>query len=145
MSRHVWNSWKKWGGSFSPLRFQKCYHIRHNLRGCDQSCDTRLYERFKKCTSPKRAAHRTTWRVNITCNISFNILHTKEMFFNIMYVCSPQHRAMRLLSRRYDLTNTGYKVLEIIFFSYCYHTYIVNERWKNDYIHYNTSVNKSPV
>ena len=35
------------------------------------------------------------------------------MFFNIMYVCSPQHRAMRLLSRRYDLTNTGYKFLEI--------------------------------
>ena len=30
-----------------------------------------------------------------------------------MYVCSPQHRAMRLLSRRYDLTNTGYKFLEI--------------------------------
>jgi len=31
-----------------------------------------------------------------------------------MYVvCSPQHRAMRLLSRRYDLTNTGYKYLEI--------------------------------
>ncbi|XP_018357063.1 PREDICTED: uncharacterized protein LOC108757158 [Trachymyrmex septentrionalis] len=26
---------------------------------------------------------------------------------------SPQHRAMRLLSRRYDLTNTGYKFLEI--------------------------------
>ena len=35
------------------------------------------------------------------------------MFFNIMYVRSPQHRAMRLLSRRYDLTNTGYKFLEI--------------------------------
>ena len=34
-------------------------------------------------------------------------------FFNIMYVRSPQHRAMRLLSRRYDLTNTGYKFLEI--------------------------------
>ena len=30
-----------------------------------------------------------------------------------MYVRSPQHRAMRLLSRRYDLTNTGYKFLEI--------------------------------
>ena len=29
-----------------------------------------------------------------------------------MYVCSPQHRAMRLLNRRY-LTNTGYKFLEI--------------------------------
>ena len=30
-----------------------------------------------------------------------------------MYVCNPQHRAMCLLSRRYDLTNTGYKFLEI--------------------------------
>ncbi|XP_018343881.1 PREDICTED: uncharacterized protein LOC108749592 [Trachymyrmex septentrionalis] len=28
-------------------------------------------------------------------------------------ICNPQHRAMRLLSRRYDLTNTGYKFLEI--------------------------------
>ena len=37
----------------------------------------------------------------------------KKTFFNIMYVCSPQHRAMRLLSRRYNLTNTGYKFLEI--------------------------------
>jgi len=30
-----------------------------------------------------------------------------------MYVCSPQHRAMLLLSRCYDLTNRGYKFLEI--------------------------------
>ena len=30
-----------------------------------------------------------------------------------MYVHSTEHRAVRLLSRRYDLTNTGYKFLEI--------------------------------
>ena len=30
-----------------------------------------------------------------------------------MYVCSPEHSAMRLLRRRYDLTNTGFKFLEI--------------------------------
>ena len=66
---------------------------------------------LKKCTSPKRAAHRTTWRMNITCKFQHSI-HKKNVFF-LHYVCSPQHRAMRLLSRRYDLTNTGYKFLEI--------------------------------
>ena len=30
-----------------------------------------------------------------------------------MYVHNTEHRAVRLLSRRYDLTNTGYKFLEI--------------------------------
>ncbi|KYN11433.1 hypothetical protein ALC57_16414, partial [Trachymyrmex cornetzi] len=29
------------------------------------------------------------------------------------YIYSMEHRAMRLLSRRYDLTATGYKYLEI--------------------------------
>ena len=30
-----------------------------------------------------------------------------------MYIHNTEHRAVRLLSRRYDLTNTGYKFLEI--------------------------------
>ena len=30
-----------------------------------------------------------------------------------MYVHSTEYRAVRLLSRHYDLTNTGYKFLEI--------------------------------
>ena len=42
------------------------------------------------------------------------MFYTKErFFFNIMYVHSTEHRAVRLLSRRYDLTNMGYKFLEI--------------------------------
>jgi len=35
------------------------------------------------------------------------------MLFNITYVHSMQHRAVHLLRRRYDLTATGYKYLEI--------------------------------
>ena len=46
-------------------------------------------------------------------HVSFNVLYTKETLFNITYVHSMEHRAVRLLSRRYDLTTTGYKYLEI--------------------------------
>ena len=45
-------------------------------------------------------------------HVSFNVLYTKETLFNIMYV-HMEHRAMCLLSKRYDLTATGYKYLEI--------------------------------
>ncbi|KYM85799.1 hypothetical protein ALC53_04383 [Atta colombica] len=37
----------------------------------------------------------------------------KETLFNITYVYSIEHRAVCLLSRRYDLTAMGYKFLEI--------------------------------
>ena len=32
------------------------YHVRHNLRGCNQSCDTRLYERLKKIYFAKESS-----------------------------------------------------------------------------------------
>jgi len=57
--------------------------------------------------------------MNKTCILNFlnefrelfdQYIHKRNVF---MYVHSIEHRAVRLLSRRYDLTATGYEYLEI--------------------------------
>ncbi|XP_011050933.1 PREDICTED: uncharacterized protein LOC105144003 [Acromyrmex echinatior] len=56
-----------------------------------ESCDTRLYERLK------------------------NVLHQREQCIETKKDCSNimEHRAVRLLNRRYDLMTTGTSIYEI--------------------------------
>jgi len=63
---------------------------------------------WKKCTSLKTVTHHTKWRrTAVTCKFQCSI-HKRNVFiiifFNITYVHSMKHHAVRLLSRRY-----GYK------------------------------------
>jgi len=53
-------------------------------------------------------------------SVSYDVKKEYNMFYhihkrnvNIVYVHSMEHRAVRLLSKRYDLTATGYKFLEL--------------------------------
>jgi len=97
---------KRGEGSASLLQFQKYYHVRYNLRGYSQSCHT--HERLKKMYFAKESSA-STWRRNII----YKFYTQKErFFFNITYVHSTEHRAVHLM-RHYNLTNTGYKFLEI--------------------------------
>ena len=72
-------------------------------------------------------------------------MHKKETFFNIMYVHSMEHHAMRLLSKRYDLTNTAtnfwkLKLMSIEFYveivlgnNYRHELSLSLETWKDFY------------
>jgi len=84
------------------LRLQKYYHIDQNLRGCNQSCIPACTNGWKMYLVKESSA---LYEVKKEYNVNVSTFYTQKTIFNIMYVRSIEHRAVRLLTLWIRITN----------------------------------------
>jgi len=111
-SRHVRNSWKE--ERITPSLILEVLSYTSQFTRMQSVLRYPLVGMVEKKNVLRYRQQLIVWNEEgLQKHVSFNVLYTKETLFNITYVHSMEHRAVRLLSRHYDLTATGYKYLEI--------------------------------